>query len=239
MGSEGVVELLKEFGKTRGTSDWSTLDADTARLIRRDPFAFLVAVAFDRGMPWQKAWRIPVEIEQAGCLHPSLLASMDESELVALIDGLAVRPRYGAKQGARTLSDASRLVSERFGGDASAIWSDRSPAETEKTLQEIHGLGAGIASMATRILRDDFGCFRGQEAQIDVKPDVHLLRVFRRAGLIDGDSSNEAIRVARRLSPAFPGELDWPAWRIGQQWCHAKAPDCLRCPLTPVCDKRI
>lgn len=241
MKSGAIVKRLKELGKKRGVSDgdWSTLDAETARLIRRDPFAFLVAVAFDRGMRWQRAWRIPVEIKRAACLDPALLASMSETELVELIDGLAVRPRYGAKQGAKTLSDASRLVSERFGGDAGAIWKDKSPAEAEKTLQEIHGIGTGIASMAIRILRDDFDCFRGQERQIDVKPDVHLIRVFRRVGLIDGDSPNEVIQAARRLNPDFPGALDWPAWRIGQLWCHATAPDCAGCPLDRDCEKRI
>jgi endonuclease III len=93
--------------------------------------------------------------------------------------------------------------------------------------------------MATRILYDDFGCFRGQERQIDVKPDVHLVRVFQRLGLIDHESENEAIRAARRLNPEFPGELDWPAWRIGQLWCHAKKPDCAQCPLTGDCAKRL
>ena len=234
-----VVERLKEFGATRGSSDWSALDCETERLVRTNAFAFLIAVAFDRGMPWQKAWRIPVEIDKAGCLDPARLASMSEPDLIKLVDGLAIRPRYGARQGARTLSDAARLVCERFGGDASAIWNGASPAEVEKTLQEIHGLGTGIASMATRILHDDFGCFRGQERQIDVKPDVHLVRVFRRVGFVEGDSANEAIRAARRLSPEFPGQLDWPAWRIGQQWCHATEPDCGRCPLTQVCARRI
>ena len=234
-----VVERLKEFGKTRAGSDWSELDSATERLIRGNPFAFLVAVAFDRGMRWQKAWQIPVEIDRAGCLDPALLASKSETDLIELLDGLAVRPRYGVKHGARTLLDAARLVWERFGGDAGTIWNNSSPAEVEKTLQEIHGLGPGIASMATRILRDDFECFRGQERQIDVKADVHLVRVFHRAGLIDNDSTNEAIRTARRLNPEFPGELDWPAWRIGRSWCHATGPDCARCPLTRDCAKRI
>ena len=242
MEPKSVVERLKEFGQTRtDDSDWRVLDSETESLIRRNPFAFLIAVAFDRGMPWQKAWRIPAEIDRQGRLDPKLLASMGETELIGLLDGLAVRPRYGAKQGARTLSDAARLVWERFGGDADAIWKDASPAEVEKTLQDIHGLGAGIASMAIRILRDDFDCFRGQERQIDVKPDLHLLRVFRRVGLIDDDSANQAIRAARarRLNPEFPGEPDWPAWRIGQLWCHSTEPDCGRCPLTGDCAKRI
>ncbi|MCY4030399.1 MAG: hypothetical protein OXH75_29320 [Acidobacteria bacterium] len=239
MEPKAIVEQLKAYGQTRADSDWNELDAETRRLIRKSPFAFLIAVAFDRGMPWQRVWRIPTEINRQGLLDPVLLASKSEMELIGLLDSLAVRPRYGARRGARTLSDAARLVRERFGGDASAIWRNASPAKVEKTLQEIHGVGAGIASMATRILRDDFGCFKGQERQIDVKPDVHVVRVFRRLGIIDGNSATEAVRAARHLNPEFPGQLDWPAWQIGQHWCHQTRPDCARCPLTGDCAKRL
>ncbi len=214
MGDQTVVERLKAYGQKRGNEDWSDLDLHTADLIRSNPFAFLVAIAFDRGMPWRKAWQIPADIDRKGLLDPRLLASMAHDQLVALLDELPVRPRYGSRQGAKTLSDAANLVHGRFGGSAGAIWEHASPAEVGKTLQEIHGLGSGIAAMATRILHDDFGCFRGQERQIDVKPDVHVVRVFRRTGLTESESGDQAIRAARRLSPAFPGALDWPAWRI-------------------------
>ncbi len=233
-----AVERLKAYGRTLTGVGWNELDPETRRLIRKNPFAFLIAVAFDRGVPFQNAWRIPTEIHRHGLLDPRLLASKSEAELVGLLDSLAVRPRYGARQGARTLSDAARLVRERFGGDA-GLWRDRSPAEVEKTLQEVHGVGAGIASMATRILGDDFGRFRGQESQIDVKPDVHVVRVFRRLGIINGASANEAVREARRLNPEFPGQLDRPAWWIGRRWCHQTKPDCAQCPLTGNCAKRL
>ena len=239
MDTKAVVERLKEFGRTRGNTDWSVLDEETESLVRRDPFAFLIAVAFDRGMPWEKAWRIATEIHRQGLLDATRLAAMGETDLAKLLDGLAIRPRYGTKQGAKTLSDAARLVAERFGGDARTIWEGSSPAQVEKTLREIRGLGPGIASMATRVLRDDFGCFRGQERQIDVKPDVHLMRVFVRSGLSEGESAREATLAARRLNPEFPGELDWPAWRIGQVWCHPGVPDCGQCPLTGECAKRL
>ena len=108
MESRAVVERLKEFGQTRAGSDWDELDVETRTLVRGNPFAFLIAVAFDRGMPWQEAWRIPTETDRQGCLDPALLASKDETELIGLLEGLPVRPRYGAKQGARTLSDAAR-----------------------------------------------------------------------------------------------------------------------------------
>ena len=231
---------LKEFGTTpKCTSSWPELDPETENLVRKNPFAFLVAVAFDRGMPWQKAWQIPKEIDRKGCLDPERLKSMPEAGLIELLDSLPIRHRWGARQGARTLSDAARLVCEQFEGDAGAIWRNSSPAGVEKTLQEIHGLGAGIAAMATRILHDEFNCFKEQERQIDVKPDSLLLRVFRQAGLIEKESAKEAKRVARRLSPGFPGALDRPAWRIGQLWCHASELQCAPCPLTEVCAKRI
>ncbi len=104
-----VVERLKEFRQTLAGSHWmDELDKETQALIRENPFAFLIGVAFDRGMPWQKAWRIPTEIDRQGYLDPALLASKGETELIGLLEGLKVHPRYGAKQGARTLSDAAR-----------------------------------------------------------------------------------------------------------------------------------
>lgn len=237
--TKAVVELLKEFGKLYTGTEWAELDEDSLSLVRSDPFAFLIAVAFDQGMPWQQAWQIPAEINRRGCLDAERMASMSQAELIGLLDSLPRRPRRGTQRGARTLSDAARLVCERFNGDAGAIWTNSSPAEVQRTLQGIYQIGPGIASMATRILYDDFGCFRGQEWQIDVKPDTHLIRVFRRVGFIDSNSEKEAVSAARHLNPEFPGALDWPAWRIGNLWCHPTRPDCPRCPLTKDCLKRI
>ena len=93
--------------------------------------------------------------------------------------------------------------------------------------------------MATRILHDEFDCFRGQEGQMDIESDNLLLRVFRRAGLIEYESENQARKVARRLNREFPRALNRPAWRIGQHWCNAKEPECGICRLTALCPKRI
>ena len=234
--AEAIAERLKDLGHTTLTSGiWSEVDSDSKNLIWRNRFTFLIAVAFDRGMPWQ----IPAEMERMGYLDHERLACMTEAELIELLEKLTNCLRWGTRQGVRTLSDGARLVCERFDGDAGAFWKSSSPAEVEKTLQEIHRMGAGIASIATRILHDDFGCFIGQEWQIDVKPDRLLLRVFRRAGLIDDESEDQARRAARRLNPEFPGALDLPAWRIGQLWCQSNEPECVCCPLTRLCAKRI
>ena len=238
--ARAVADRLIEYGRTPDCAPgWPALDPETENLIKGNPFAFLIAVAFDRGMPWEMAFQIPAEIERKGCLDPERLASMSEDELARLLEGLPIRPRYGATEGARTLSDAARLMCGQFDGDAGAIWKDSSPASVEKVLQEIHGLGPGIASMTTRILHDEFDCFRGQEGQIDIKPDTHVLRVFQRAGLIDDKSEKRAIWVARELNRKFPGALDLPAWHIGRKWCRPTRPKCAPCPLTAVFAKRI
>ena len=242
--AEAIAAKLKEFGeelktKPDSSGDWSRLELETENLILKNPFAFLIAMAFDRGMPWEKAYQIPVEIERKGCLDPKQLAGMTDTELRKLLEGLKTKPRYGAIEGSKTLANAARLVCKQFDGDAAAIWTSASPAEVEKTLQQIHGIGAGIASMTTRILAREFGCFKGQERQIDIKPDIHLLRVFKRTGLIEKKSEGEARKVARELNPEFPGALDPPAWEIGKSYCRPKQPNCTKCPLTGVCAKQI
>ena len=151
-----------------------------------------------------------------------------------------IKPRYGCVKGARTLRDAANLVM-RFdaGGDAGAIWDGVPPLEVQKRLGSVYGIGPGIAHMAIRILRDDWGKFRGQEREIDVKPDVHVMRVFTRTGLTQTEDARKAVEAARELNPRFPGELDWPAWDIGINWCRPTTPLCGDCPLTVVCPKHI
>lgn len=72
---------------------------------------------------------------------------------------------------------------------------------------------------------------------IDVKPDVHVVRVFHRSGLTQRPDGRLCIEAARRLNPEFPGRLDWPAWEIGRKCCHDNAPDCSECPIDCVCPK--
>lgn len=54
MESRAVVERLKEFRQRRDGSDWRELDEDTQRLVKDNPFAFLIAVAFDRNFASQE-----------------------------------------------------------------------------------------------------------------------------------------------------------------------------------------
>ena len=233
-----IVTGLKEYRRNHYQSGREKLGRDVGDLVYSNPFALLVAAAFDRGMPWKKAWEIPYWIKEKGMLDAKRLAQMSGPSLAGLLESLPVKPRYGCQEGAITLKDCANLVMQ-FGGDAGAIWHGASPDEVEGRLQGIRGVGRGIASMAVRVLRDDFGMFRGQEQEIDMRPDTHVARVFKRTGLAPSGSPTDIVRAVRDLNPGFPDELDWPAWIIGQEWCHPSDPYCPGCPLATVCPKHM
>ena len=242
--STSVANELKKFRARKydpgasSSRNFGNVTAYVRDLVLHDSFAFLVGASFDRGMLAGRAWEIPYHIKRKGMLNPSVLASMTYLDLERLIDSLPKRPRYGSVKGAKTLKDAAMLTM-KFGGDASAIWREVSPTQASNRLQSIYGVGSGIAHMAIRILHDRLGVFKGQESDIDVKPDTHIIRVFKRTGLTLSETEDEAVRAARRLNPQYPAELDWPAWIIGQKWCRPSNPNCPACPLTTVCSKRL
>ena len=136
-------------GSQHSRSDREQLLQDGRNFVFTNPFAFLVGAIFDRGMPWERAWEIPYWIDQEGMLDASKLAAMEESDLQCLLERLPVTPRYGSERGAKTLRDTAMLVVRDFDGNAAAIWQNASPAEVEKQLQTIRGVGPGIASMVT------------------------------------------------------------------------------------------
>ena len=234
------VEALKAYRKAHYVSDREMLPKHVGDLVYNDSFAFLIGAAFDRGMPWTKAWEIPCHIAAEGMLEPRRLAAASDREREQLLARLPVGPRWGAAEGAKTLRDAAELTLEHSAeGDAAAIWRDASPRQAKRRLRTIHGVGPGIADMIVRILHDEWGLFRAQASEIDVKPDIHVVRVFKRLGLVAEGTVRDVVEAARRLNPGFPGGLDWPAWKVGIDWCHASAPDCGRCPLADACPKHI
>lgn len=74
---------------------------------------------------------------------------------------------------------------------------------------------------------------------MDVKPDVHIVRVFYRLGLITEPDSTKALQAARKFNPEYPGALDAPTWVIGRKWCIPVGPRCKDCPLGNLCSKNI
>jgi endonuclease-3 len=215
-------------------------DPEADAFVKADPFAFLLAACTDRGEPFEQVWKRPLQVyRQLGHLSPQKLAEMDQTEIETILRSLRPIPRF-PHQKARTVRELAVFIVNELGGDAKAFWEGKPVRQVKDDLDNLYGVGQGIANMTVRLLIDNLGWDPGTQElrDIDVKPDVNLLRVFHRSGLIarQGDE-DEAVRIAHKWSPEFPGALDWPAWDIGWRWCHESVPECLKCVLREVCPK--
>ena len=123
---------------------------------------------------------------------------------------------------AKNIIAASRALVEQYGG--------RVPS-TRKELMALPGVGQKTAGV---VLLAAFG-----DDQIPV--DTHVFRVSRRIGLADGHTPEKVEEQLRAL-------LDRDIWSLGHHliiWhgrrcCHARKPECERCPLNDgLCERNM
>jgi uncharacterized HhH-GPD family protein len=217
-----------------------TADEQADRFVRESDFdfAFLLAVIFDQGVPYGRAWRAPLLLrERLGHLDPGRIAGDPDGVRAAIARPPAMH-RYINKMPTWVVS-AARRVKDDYEGRAGAIWRGQSAAMIRDRLEAFIGVSQKKAAMTLMLLwrcRDEE--IRGMQ-DCDVAVDVHLRRVFLRTGLADRDDPSTMIEAARHLYPALPGALDPPAWAVGQRWCRPQVPDCDSCPLGGVCPRYV
>jgi endonuclease III len=138
------------------------------------------------------------------------------------------------------ISSAARRVLDDYNGDCANIWNDRPTAATlQRRLDAFAGIGQKKAAMAVEILERHLRVPLTRLDGSDVAYDVHIRRVFLRAGLVDLDDRRAIVNAARRLHPERPGALDNPAWHIGRRWCRPIDPHCGECILATVCPRHV
>ena len=237
-----ITHALLNYGQTFASKVlFPTVIPEAAHLVVSDPYAFSIATCLDRGTKADIIWTIPYDIQQfLGHLDPHRIYQMSSEELVVLFARLPRRPRY-VNDAPRTLNELTRIVVEECSGDASNIWKGKRASEVKRTFLSIHGVGPGIASMAVLLIEAAFPIrFDDLDRRnMDIKPDVHTIRVLYRLGVSQAMTEQAAVEAARRLNPEYPGAVDGPLWNIGRTWCHAIAPRCSLCCMEPVCAKRL
>jgi uncharacterized HhH-GPD family protein len=207
-------------------------------LIKASPNAFLLGVLFTQGIPAERAWAGPWLLQQR-------LGHLDLPRLAAERDAVAgafARPpclhRF-KKTVAGWVSDAAERLLTCYDGDASRIWSPGTHVlEVGERLSAFPGIGRKKAAMAVELLLRYFGVeLQGAESG-RIAYDVHVRRVFLRAGLVDIDSADLVEAAAAAINPAAPGRLDLPTWLVGREWCRPATPACDKCRLSPACARR-
>ncbi|MHC3129365.1 MAG: hypothetical protein IBV52_04735 [Candidatus Bathyarchaeota archaeon] len=233
------VEKLLEFAKTVNAEELvPVLEKEASELIN-DPFAFALAGVLDRGTKAELIWTIPYYIKkQLGELNPYFFVNASIEDLEELFQKLPKKPRY-INDAPYTVKGLAEIIVNEYNGQAQKLWENRSSKAVKATFERIYGVGPGIASMIILLLERWFKVHFDDvdHRNMDVKPDVHIIRVFQRLGFISKPTSTAALNAARKLNPEFPGALDSPAWYIGRNWCTASMPKCDQCPITEVCPK--
>jgi len=233
-----ITATLLEFTPTvPNESLFPTIMPEAAPLIETDPYAFLIAVCLDRGTKAQIIWTIPYDMKmKMGHLDPQLIYQMSLEELTELFLQLPRKPRY-ANDAPKTIRDLTRFVVEECSGDASLVWEGRRAADVNRILRSVHGVGPGIANMGVLLIEKAFGVrFHDLDrSRMDIKADVHTVRVLHRLGASDALTVEAAYEATRRMNPTFPGGLDGGLWEIGRRWCFASNPHCVDCPMHRDC----
>ncbi|HLI38178.1 MAG TPA: hypothetical protein VKV80_12690 [Streptosporangiaceae bacterium] len=216
-----------------------TPNRDANQLVHDDPFAFLLAVISDMGIPAERAWALPYQLrKRLGHLDPGRLAADPEAVLAAVRQEPMLH-RF-VNHVSAWLVQAAQIILDKYHGDAAALWSDTpTAAELRRRLEDFPGIGQKKAAMAVEILARDLGVPLRELSGGDVAYDVHLRRVFLRTGLAQHDKVDHMVAVARALYPERPGALDMPAWDIGRRWCRPTGPDCPDCPINAACPRLI
>lgn len=187
----------------------------------------------------KRAWLMPFNLGNrlGGHSFEHMASQSSEAVINAMINPAPLHA-YPQRMAGRA-SSALRRIRRDYDGDASKIWSNSpSSAEVVYRFLQFDGFGPKLACMTANLLVRDFGVRLSDHYSIDVSVDVHVRRIFPRAGLVLGPSSDEAlIYKARAINPEYPGVVDFPVWDIGNRWCRPRKPRCTECRIGCCCPK--
>ncbi|HHX02069.1 MAG TPA: endonuclease III [Firmicutes bacterium] len=177
----------------------------------RTPFQLLIATILSAQCTDQ---RVNIITRRLFHDHPGVedIARLSIAELEAYIRSAGL---WQTK--ARNIMKTCRILIERFGGEV---------PQTREELMQLPGVGRKTANV---VLANAF----------DVPAfavDTHVHRVANRLGLA---KSKNPEQTEQQLMQAFPEHLwkDAHHWLIqhGRRLCHARKPQCGRCPLANLC----
>jgi len=236
---KSVVTAILSFGSSLAQGETLSKDPRADAFVKDNPFAFLLAVIFDQMMDAERAWKAPYELKKRlGHLDPTRMVA-DPRAVAAAIKKPPALHRFVNDVSRRVVAAAHRVLTQ-YGGRAEAIWEDKPSAkQLQARFDEFDGIAQKKAAMAVEILERLLRVSVLQMEGSDIAYDRHVRRVFLRSGLALYDDPDHMIGVARQLNAGRPGAIDYPAWRIGKEWCRPSEPACDDCPLREPCPKLI
>jgi uncharacterized HhH-GPD family protein len=129
-------------------------------LLSRDPLALVLGMLLDQQFPMERAFGAPrLLADRLGvdALDAAALAAADPEQLTKVFQGPPALHRYPGSMAART-QELCRLLVERYGGRADALWDDAPDGATLLTrLNELPGFGAQKSKIFLALLGKQLG----------------------------------------------------------------------------------
>lgn len=164
-----VVPLSDGQGVT--LSDEPAADA----LLAEDPNALLLGVLYDSQYPTRKAFALPLRLkERLGHLEMQAIADEDPERLVAVFLEKPCIHRFPRKFALQT-QQLARVVSDRYGGDSSRIWTEAAGVDDlGRRIMELPAFGVEktnwTVGMLGRLGLLNFGAWEGYRVKQPRKP---------------------------------------------------------------------
>jgi len=218
-------------------------ESPAQRFVDENANAWLFGVIFDQQVLAENAWEAPYLLKRRlGHFNMRRIAHMPIADLRRAVAGgrnAKALHRY-VKKVPVWLKEAATKIATEYRGNAANIWSDcHTAVEVIQRLDEFKGISQKKAHMAAAMIHVWQGLKRFDAINLAV--DVHVRRVWRRAGLVKRGQTTELLAAAAELYPRYPGALDYPTWEVGRTWCQASKPNCAGeeigrpCPLARWC----
>lgn len=236
-----VIDAMLSNWNVAGTTSADELvmasDPEANRLVKGNTFAFLLACSIDKLGKSFLIFNTPQKLYAAwGHLDPQVIKEVDPESLANDPVIKQVPSTASRLQIAKSVVSVAKLVVEKYAGRPESFF-DGNIAEVQHKLQEIHGVGPGIARMIIIIRLLYFGLEPLPGGFLLPKQDVHINRVFKRSGLIDWPDEFALMQAMMGQSPRRVAILDQVAWNIGINFCRPSSPICFKCPINEVCRK--
>lgn len=213
-------------------------------LIFTNDFAFIIGLIFDQGIKSNLAWQAPYLLKQRlGILTPQHISNMTVNEMEEVIKANNYTLHRYPSTIAKNLIKSSIIINQEFKGDTKNIWFNNSSYKgVKKNLLKLAGIGEKKANLAILMLSRDFNHKYKDINTLPLALDVHLKRVLKRSGFFLNNEDRESTlyieEIFREAFPKFHALTGTPLWYIGQNFCHAKIPNCRPCPLFKKCKRK-
>lgn len=235
-----IYEYETHIGTTENILQGDLIEPEERAFLINDTNAFLFGLISDQSVRAEMAWSLPYKLsKRLGTFSMSYI--VDNYSIEEIVSAIKDRPalhRYPGRIGQYLWLAAEKIVSE-YEGIAKNIWVNNSANVILRRLTSFKGISYKKAALACLLLVRDLGLEVPDKENIDIIYDIHIRRIFLRAGFCEKDSLKDVVIAARKLNPQFPGYLTSSFWAIGREICRPSCPLCHICPIEEFCKKRI